>query len=197
MSHRLAHINNFLIDPILSPYMQIALDIKKGKKKIIPSAIHVDGTSRVHVVQKNENLKYWKLINEFYKLTGLPIILNTSFNRHGIPTVSDPRQAIEHLLDGCMDYLAIENYLVSFKDNRKSKQYYKKEESEDVCLKKDCVRRLETVVKLSRNDKAISMYVDRLSSFINIDFNYSKKEFRFKNKKIGKNKIVNYLLERM
>jgi len=41
------------------------------------------------------------------------------------------------------------------------------------------------------------MYVDRLSSFINIDFNYSKKEFRFKNKKIGKNKIVNYLLERM
>jgi len=96
-----------------------------------------------------------------------------------------------------MDYLAIENYLVSFRNNRKSKQYFKKEESEDVCLKKDCVIRLDTVVKLSRNDKAISMYVNRLSKFINIDFNYIKKEFRFKNKKISKFKIVNYLLERI
>ena len=47
---------------------------------------------------------------------------NTSFNRHHIPTISDPRQALEHLLDGCMDYLAISDYLVSFDGNSPQSQ---------------------------------------------------------------------------
>lgn len=184
------HINKFLVNPILSPYMQIAFDLKKNKKKLMPSAVHIDGTSRVHIVQKEDNIKYWKLINEFYKLTKLPIILNTSFNRHGIPTISDPRQAIEHLLDGCMDYLAIENYLVSFKENRKSRLYFKKEESEEVCLKTDCIRRLDAVVKLSNNQQSISKYVKRLGEFMNIDFEYSGGEFKLKNKKIYRTKSL-------
>ena len=52
------------------------------------------------------------------KINGIPAVLNTSFNRHGISTTS-PRQAIEHLLEGCMDYLIISNYVISAKDNRK------------------------------------------------------------------------------
>ena len=116
------YIKEYMNSPIYSPYMQIALNIKEDKKKLIPAAIHVDGSSRVHVISKEDNKKYWNVINEFNKITGVPVILNTSFNRHGISTISDPRQAVEHLLDGCMDYLAIENFLISFKDNRIAKK---------------------------------------------------------------------------
>ncbi len=101
-----------------SPYMQVALRIKKEMVDQIPSAVHVDGSCRVHVVEKASCPKYWNLIDAFMNLTGVPVLLNTSFNRHGISTISTPRQAVEHLLEGCMDYLAIGNFLVEFEKNR-------------------------------------------------------------------------------
>ncbi|PYJ46233.1 MAG: hypothetical protein DME85_11830, partial [Verrucomicrobia bacterium] len=60
-----------------------------------------------------QNPFFYRLISEFAKLTGVPMVLNTSFNRHGVPIVATPRQAIEHLLEGSVDLLAIEGYLVS------------------------------------------------------------------------------------
>jgi carbamoyltransferase len=102
-----------------SPYMQFALRIKSDKKVDIPAAVHVDGTSRVHSVRKEWNPKYWNLINEFYKLTKIPLVLNTSFNRHGISTISTPKQAIEHLLSGNMDFLIIDDFFISLEENRK------------------------------------------------------------------------------
>ena len=101
-----------------SPYMQVALRIKSEMVDQIPSAVHVDGSCRVHVVEKDTCPKYWNLIEAFRNLTGVPVLLNTSFNRHGISTISTPRQAVEHLLEGCMDYLAIGNFLVEFDKNR-------------------------------------------------------------------------------
>ena len=148
-----------------SPYMQVAFDMKPEMIEKVPSAVHVDGTTRVHVVRKSENELYWSLINEFKKITGIPVLLNTSFNRHGIATISTPRQAIEHLLEGCMDYLAIDNYLVSFKDNRIVADRIEKTESEDYLLKLGAINRLNVFKSYGTNEQ-MRLYLNRLSELL-------------------------------
>jgi len=101
-----------------SYYMQVALDIKLKLKKYIPSAVHINNTCRTQLVSKSTNPIFWHIINNFYKKTKIPILLNTSFNRHGISTISSPRQAIEHLLNGSMDVLYIQGYRISLYENR-------------------------------------------------------------------------------
>ena len=106
-----------------SYYMQLANKIiDKNKILKIPAAVHVDGTCRVQLVDKNINKNYWNIINNFKKITGIPLLLNTSFNRHGISTISSPRQAIEHLLEGCVDVLYLEGIEIKLNKNRKMKE---------------------------------------------------------------------------
>ena len=95
-----------------SPYMNIGFRIKPEKMHLVPSAVHTDGSCRAHTVNSKQNPKYYQLLMEFYRLTGIPMILNTSFNRHGIPIIATPRQAIQHLLEGNIDMLAIEDMIV-------------------------------------------------------------------------------------
>ena len=123
-----------------SLYMQKALKILKNKKNLIPSAVHIDETCRVQYVSKNKYQNFWKIINEFYKLTKIPIILNTSFNRHGISTISTPRQAIEHLMEGCIEILYINDYKVELKKNRKLKISLSKKISEKNLLKQENIK---------------------------------------------------------
>jgi carbamoyltransferase len=114
-----------------SLYMQKAVLIKDGYQKKIPAAIHVDGTCRVQYVQKKISTDFWKIIKEFYKKTKIPIVLNTSFNRHGISTISHPRQAIEHLMEGCLDVLYLNRLKIKLKfpnSKKIDKKFYKKEE---------------------------------------------------------------------
>ena len=179
--------------PHYSPYMQIAFNIKKGKEKLIPAAVHVDGSTRVHVVRKEINKKYWLLIDNFRKITGLPIVLNTSFNRHGISTISTPRQAIEHLLEGCMDYLVMEDYLIEFSKNRlvSNQKYFEK--SEDVLLKEDSIKRLKDVYEKGNNNQ-VKTYLSRLSSFIKIKVQIFKGEFILNENKLSVNDLIKELL---
>ena len=190
------YVKEYMNNPIYSPYMQIALNIKEDKKKLIPAAIHVDGSSRVHVISKEDNKKYWKVINEFNKITGVPVILNTSFNRHGISTISDPRQAVEHLLDGCMDYLAIENFLISFKDNRIVKKIGFKIESESKCLKIDCINRLKQLIE-KKQLSILDTYCRRLSDLLEINLTYENNIFILNGKKIKINNIIKNLLSKV
>ena len=100
-------------------YMQVTNRIKnRDLAKKIPSAVHVDGSSRCQYVDKNLNLNFWKIINNFKKITKIPIVLNTSFNRHGISTISNPRQAVEHLLEGALDILYIDGFKVSYSNKK-------------------------------------------------------------------------------
>ncbi|MDZ7371139.1 MAG: hypothetical protein ONB12_08215 [candidate division KSB1 bacterium] len=94
-----------------SPFMTMAFDVIAGKEHEIAAAIHVDNTARVHSVRR-DNPKYYAVIEHFYRKTGVPVILNTSFNRHGLPIVHHPREAVEHLLWGCVHELAIGSFLV-------------------------------------------------------------------------------------
>lgn len=136
------HVQDWAVRPVFSPYMQIALDVAPERRAAIPAAVHIDGTSRMHVVRRRDNPLYWQLIEHFRSLTGLPMVLNTSFNRHGIPTISSPRQAIEHLLEGCMDCLVIGPYVIQLKDVRVLHEQESALPREEDLLISDCVNRL-------------------------------------------------------
>ncbi len=94
-----------------TPFMTMAFDVVDGKDKDIGAAIHVDKTARVQSVRPDNPL-YYHVIKHFYQKTGVPVILNTSFNKHGLPIVHHPREAVEHLLWGCVHELAIGSYIV-------------------------------------------------------------------------------------
>jgi len=80
-----------------SPYMQYVMTCKYPDK--FPAIVHVDNTSRVHTVNKKESPGYWNLINEFYKKTGCPMLLNTSLNVKGQPLVNNSSDAIQFGID--------------------------------------------------------------------------------------------------
>lgn len=92
-------------------YMLAALDVKPDKKPLIPAVIHVDGTARIQSVRKNDCPRYWRLIDEFRKLTGIPMVLNTSFNIQE-PIVCSPTDAIRTFRRSPLQCLAIGDYLV-------------------------------------------------------------------------------------
>jgi len=94
-----------------SPFMLMTYRVKPEKRNEIPAPTHVDGTGRLQTVNRDQNPRYWQLIREFEKLTGVPVVLNTSFNENE-PVVCRPEEAIECFLRTKMDTLAIENYLV-------------------------------------------------------------------------------------
>ena len=93
-----------------SPYMLFVAKVKKPDK--IPAVTHIDGTGRLQSVSKEVNPLYYDLINEFYKLTDIPVIINTSMNVMGEPIVNTPEHAYNMILKTDMDYLVMGNYLV-------------------------------------------------------------------------------------
>lgn len=90
-----------------TPFMMYAMDFKEDKKDKVPSITHVDGTCRIQTVTKEQNEHYYNLINEFYKLTGTPIVFNTSFNLAGEPLVETLEDAIHTLENSEIKYLYI------------------------------------------------------------------------------------------
>jgi carbamoyltransferase len=94
-----------------SPFMLMAYRVKPEKRSEIPAPTHVDGTGRLQTINREQNPGYWRLISEFQKLTGVPLVLNTSFNENE-PVVRTPEEAIECFLRTRMDALVIGNYLV-------------------------------------------------------------------------------------
>ena len=96
---------------IPSPYMLMVAKVKKPEK--IPAVTHVDGTGRLQTVSKNSNPLYYELINQFYKITGIPVIINTSMNVMGEPIVNTPKQAYSMILKTDIDYLMMGSYMIS------------------------------------------------------------------------------------
>lgn len=86
---------------------------KVKKPENIPAVTHVDGTGRLQTVSKDSNPLYYELINQFYKVTGIPVIINTSMNVMGEPIVNTPEQAYSMIIKTDMDYLMMGNYMIS------------------------------------------------------------------------------------
>lgn len=95
-----------------SYFMLVVANIKKNKRKLIPAVTHIDGTGRLQTVAKKTNPRYYNLIQEFKEKTGIPLILNTSFNLRGEPIVNTPENALNTFLNCGMDILVLEDYIV-------------------------------------------------------------------------------------
>ena len=93
------------------PYMNQV--VKVTDYKSIPSVTHVDGSARIQTVRQESNPLYYNLLKEFEKISGTPILLNTSFNLRGHTMTNDPQKAIWTFLNCDMDYLVLGNYLIS------------------------------------------------------------------------------------
>ena len=93
-------------------FMTITFDCTDYMKKTSPAAVHIDGTARPQLVHKDINPSFYKIINEYHKLTGIPSVINTSFNMHEEPIVCTPSDAIRAFKLGKLEYLAIGNYIV-------------------------------------------------------------------------------------
>lgn len=95
-----------------SPFMLIACDIEEKKANEIKAITHVDRTARVQLVTKERNKKYYSLIHEFYKLSGIPLVLNTSFNDKGEPIVCSPLDAIKSFKSTNLDALFMGDFMI-------------------------------------------------------------------------------------
>ncbi|MBU1912334.1 MAG: carbamoyl transferase, partial [Candidatus Omnitrophica bacterium] len=102
---------NYFDDTYPSPFMSFVYNVLEEKRKIVPSITHVDNTARVQTVKKEDNPRYYDLIQKFKKITGIPMVLNTSFNVRGEPIVCTPEDAIKCFVGTQMDYLALGDYL--------------------------------------------------------------------------------------
>ena len=96
------------------PYMLLVAKVKKPDK--IPAVTHVDGTGRLQTVSRNINPLYYDLINKFFKITNVPVVVNTSMNVRGEPIVNTPQHALNMLTKTDMDYLVIGNYIIQRQD---------------------------------------------------------------------------------
>lgn len=97
---------------LLDKYMLGVKLVKESKIKEIPGVVHVDGTARPQIVFKENNPKYHKLISSFMKISSLPMVINTSFNKAGEPIVETPENAIDSFLAMGLDFLVCGNYLI-------------------------------------------------------------------------------------
>lgn len=95
-----------------SPYMLLAPETNENYIPFIPSVVHVDKTARVQSVNKENNPYIYGIIQEFYRLSGIPVILNTSFNDNGEPIVESPDDAVKTFLSTQIDVLVIENFII-------------------------------------------------------------------------------------
>ena len=139
------HVSDWFDLKVESPYMLLVANVKKEirekitdkenrlfgidllniKRSSIPAVTHVDYSARVQTVHLQTNSKYYKLISEFLKLTGCPIVINTSFNVRGEPIVNTPLDAYNCFMGTNLDALVIENYiLIKNKQNKKQNLKY-------------------------------------------------------------------------
>lgn len=93
-------------------FMTITFDCTEEMRRECPAAVHVDGTARPQLVKREENPGYYDILREYEKLSGVPCLINTSFNMHEEPIVCSPEDAVRAFLDGGLDYLAIGPFLV-------------------------------------------------------------------------------------
>ena len=106
------YVDEYFEDSFPSPFMLMVFKVRPEKRALIPATRHIDNTGRVQSVSKEVNPRYWRLIDEFRKRTGIPLVLNTSFNENE-PIVASPQDALHCFATTRMDALALGPFLVS------------------------------------------------------------------------------------
>ena len=104
-------LEDYFIDPAEDPFMQQVYLVKEDKREEIPAVTHEDGTGRLQTVHRETNPRYHQLISAFAEKTGVPVLLNTSFNENE-PIVDTPAQALDCFFRTDMDAVVVGNTLV-------------------------------------------------------------------------------------
>lgn len=97
------------------PFMLLVPRVQEDKREVIPATTHKDGTGRVQTVTEQANGRYYRLIKKFYELTGVPVLINTSFNVRGEPIVCTPTDAYQTFVHTGIDAVVMGNYVVTRK----------------------------------------------------------------------------------
>ena len=95
-----------------APFMLFVFDVCPGKEERIPAVRHIDGTARVQTVRRSQHPLYYDLLDAFYRRTGVPVLVNTSFNTRGEPIVCTPRDAMESFWTSPLDAIVIGSFIV-------------------------------------------------------------------------------------
>jgi carbamoyltransferase len=109
------YAEDFFLRSSPTPFMERVLPIREEKRPLIPAVTHVDGTGRLHTVEKETNPGFRKLIDEFRKITGIPLVMNTSFNLKDEPIVCSPKDALRTFFSSGLDALILGSYLLEKK----------------------------------------------------------------------------------
>jgi carbamoyltransferase len=104
------------------PFMSFALQVRASAQELLGATTHVDGTARVQSVSRSSNPKYWELIREFERLTGVPVLLNTSFNNDAEPIVDSVDEAVGCFLTTGIDYLVVGDYYIQKKSPEETRR---------------------------------------------------------------------------
>jgi carbamoyltransferase len=107
------HFAEFFTGPVRSPFMNVACQVSETARRHVPAIVHVDGTARPQAVSRRHAARYWALIDAFREVTGIPVLLNTSFNLRGEPIVHTPRNAVRDFLFSSLDALVLEDFLIT------------------------------------------------------------------------------------
>ena len=110
------HIEDWFEENHESLFMSFVKKVNSDKKNIIPSVVHIDGTGRLQTVNKKTNPRFYNLIRTFYNMSGIPLLLNTSFNENE-PIVMTPDEAIACFLRTKMDILVLEKTVLIRNNN--------------------------------------------------------------------------------
>ena len=97
--------------------MTITFDCTDFMKESCPAAVHVDGTARPQLIRREKHPVYYDIVAQYHKLSGIPCLINTSFNMHEEPIVCTPQDAIRAFLDGRLDILSMGPYLVRARES--------------------------------------------------------------------------------
>jgi carbamoyltransferase len=99
-------LDDYLVGAARDPFMTSVYPVRSDKRSVIPAVVHVDGSGRLQTVSRQSSPLFWQLIKAFDKLTGVPVLLNTSFNENE-PIVLSPPQAVDCFLRTRMDVLVL------------------------------------------------------------------------------------------
>ncbi len=107
------HQSEVFESDVYSPHMLVTTMVKEEWRNRIPAVVHIDGSARHQSVKEESNPKFYKLIKGFYNQTGVPVLLNTSFNGPGEPIIETPSDAIKTFVSRNLDILVINNFIIS------------------------------------------------------------------------------------
>lgn len=106
------HAEEWFVNAKESPFMLFVYDVQPDKADRIPAVRHIDGTARIQTIRRDQNAAYYDLLQAFYNRTGVPVLVNTSFNTRGEPIVCTPRDAIESFWTSPLDALIIGSFML-------------------------------------------------------------------------------------